>query len=326
MPPSIARSKRRLVRTFAVACALALGVPAAASADQWYKTDGHVHSSLSGDATDDIGVISQAARARGYDAIFLTDHTATSNSEIGGVVANNVTLDENDFQNWTSRAFGTLTSFTDAEATTPVNTGAKSLHLAATTGAGAYGEQHRWYKRGANLRSGDEILKFSVYPTRIDPGTGLYVSVSLGGDATITSRPPQGYTTNDGVVHSGRSNVWVWQIGNPRVPSSDPEARVFTRQLTANLNQWNTYTINVSDAVRQDLSAAEMPIDLNAFTQLKMAAGGQGGTADGYFDTYSMKASTPVPSNQEFAYRNQHVHDYDTPTSRRRRWATAATR
>ena len=88
---------------------------------------------------------------------------------------------------------------------------------------------------------------------------------------------------------------------------------MFTHQLAYNLNQWNTYTINVSQAVRDELPAADMPIDLNAFTQLKMAAGGQGGPADGYFDTYSLKASTPVPSAQEFAYRNQHVHDYDTP-------------
>src|SRR3954470_17858542 len=300
---------RKPMRFASLAIALVLSLIAAPAAfgDQWYKTDTHVHSAVSGDATDDIGIIAKAAKDAGYDALFLTDHTATSNNEIGGVVANHVTLDENDFQNWTSRAFGTPSSPVDAEASSPVNTGVKSLHLAATAGASAYGEQFRWYKRGPNLRTGDSILKFSVYPTRIDPGTGLYVSVSLGGDATITSRPPQGYTTNDGVVHSGRSNVWVWQIGNPRVPSSDPEARVFTRQLTANLNQWNTYTINVSDAVRQDLTTAEMPIDLNAFTQLKMAAGGQGGTADGYFDSYSLKSSAPVPSNQEFADRKQNV-------------------
>jgi hypothetical protein len=294
--------------------ALTLGVSAGpASGDPWFKTDTHVHSAVSGDATDDIGIISKAAKDRGYDALMLTDHTATSNNEIGGVVANNVTLDEDDFQNWTSRSFGTLTSFVDEESTSTVNTGAKSLHLASTAGAGAYGEQFRWYKRGANLRTGDSILTFSVYPTQIDAGSGLYVSLSLGGDPTITSRPPQGYTTNDGVIHPGKTNVLIWQLGNPRTPSSAPDNRVTTHQLNYTLNQWNTYSINVSQAIRNEIPAAEMPMDLNAITQLKMAAGGQGGGAEGLFDTYRLKAQSPIASGDEFVYRNTHVADFNTP-------------
>src|SRR3954452_25632150 len=205
----------------ATALVLLLIAAPAAFGDQWYKTDTHVHSAVSGDATDDIGIIAKAAKDAGYDALFLTDHTATSNSEIGGVVANHVTLDENDFQNWTSRAFGAPTGAVDAEASSPVKTGVKSLHLAATSG-GPYGEQFRWYKRGPNLRNGDAVVKFSVYPTRIDPGTGLYVSFSYGGDASINSRPPQGYTNVSGQVEPGRTNVEVFQLGNPRVDSSDP--------------------------------------------------------------------------------------------------------
>src|SRR4051812_7161390 len=199
MRPSIARPRRRVARTLALACALALTAPAGAVADNWYKTDNHVHSVFSGDATDDIGIISEAAKARGYDAIFLTDHSATSNSEIGGVVANNVTLDENDFQNWSIAKFGPQTAFTDAEASTPVKNGVKSLHLGSTAPAGSYGEQFRWYKRGPQLRQGDVMLNFSVSPTKIAATSGLYVSVSLGGDTPISSRPPQGYTTQDGV-------------------------------------------------------------------------------------------------------------------------------
>ncbi len=295
-----------------IAVVLALLAAPAALADQWYKTDTHVHSVVSGDATDDIGIIAKAAKDAGYDAIFLTDHSATSNSEIGGVVANHVTLDENDFQNWTSRAFGSPTATTDAEASSPVNTGVKSLHLAATSGA-SYGEQFRWYKRGPNMRNGDAVVKFSVYPTRIDPGTGLYVSFSYGGDPTITSRPPQGYTNVSGQVEAGRTNVVVYQLGNPRVDSADPNARVATHQLSYTLNQWNTYTINVSQAFRDLIPADDMPMDLNAITQLKMAAGGTGGTADGYFDTYSLDATAPITSGQEFAYRNTHVADFNTP-------------
>ncbi|MEA2450951.1 MAG: large repetitive protein [Thermoleophilaceae bacterium] len=296
-----------------VAVATAIGIPSGASADQWYKTDLHVHSSFSGDATDDIGIIADAAKQRGYDAIFLTDHTATSNAEIGGVVANDVHFDDDGFKDFSAASFGTLTSFTDATNTTEHNTGVNSLELSSTTGSGAYGEHMRWYKRGAQLRSGDTFLTFAVKPTRIDPGTGLYVSVSIGGDTTITSRPPQGYTTTDNVAHPGKSNVFVWQIGNPRTPSNTPDQRVTTHQLSYTLGQWNTYTINLSQAVRDEIPAAEQPLDYNAFTQLKLASGGQGGTASGFFDTYNVKASGGHPSGEEFVYRNGRIHDFDTP-------------
>jgi hypothetical protein len=299
-----------------VAASLAAFAPAA-GADQWYKTDTHVHSVTSGDATDDVGIVATAAKSLGYDALFLTDHTATSNAAIGGVVANHVVLDESaDIGNFSIRSYGSPTSTTPfTTVSSPVSAGTSAFQVSSTSGA-SYGEQQAWYKRGPNLRSGDIILKFSVYPTRIDPGTGLYVSVSLGGDATITSRPPQGYTTTDGVVHPGKHTVFVWQLGNPRVAQSNPDDRVLVHGLSYLLNTWNTYTINVSQAIRDEMPAAEMPIDYNALTQLKLAAGGTGGTASGYFDNYHVDASNPVPSGQELVDRNRYVHNWDTSTFR----------
>src|SRR3954454_5649994 len=181
---------RQPMRFASLATALVLLLIAAPAAfgDQWYKTDTHVHSAVSGDATDDIGIIAKAAKDAGYDALFLTDHTATSNNEIGGVVSNHVTLDENDFQNWTSRAFGAPTSSVDAEASSPVNTGVKSLHLAATAGASAYGEQFRWYKRGPNLRTGDAILKSPSTRRGSTPAPGCTSRCRLA----VTPRSPRG--------------------------------------------------------------------------------------------------------------------------------------
>ncbi|MFL5909819.1 MAG: Ig-like domain-containing protein [Gaiellaceae bacterium] len=312
------RSPRRratAVIAFLAAILAVLASASAAGADQWYKTDTHVHSVTSGDATDDVGIIANAARAAGYDALFLTDHTATGNAAIGGVVANHVVLDESaDLGQFSIRPYGSYTGTAVNAVTSPVNTGTSAFEITSTAGGAGYGEEMLWYKRGPNLRSGDIILKFSVYPTRIDAGSGLYASMSLGGDPTITSRPPQGYTTTDGVTHPGKHTVFVWQLGNARTAQSNPDDRVLTHSLPYTLNQWNTYTINVSQAIRDEMPAADIPLDYNAITQLKLAAGGTTGTADGVFDSYHLDATSPPTSAQDFVDRNHYVHNWDTST------------
>ena len=165
--------------------------------------------------------------------------------------------------------------------------------------------------RGPNFRSGDIILKFSVYPTRIDPGSGVYVSVSIGGDMTVQT--PDGYTTSSGVISPGKSIVLVWQLGSARVASSDANRRVITYPLAYTLNTWNTYTINLSTALA-DIPSAELPLTYNAVTYLKMAAAGNAGTADAYFDTYSITPLAPVPPADEFVYRTNVIPTYNTST------------
>jgi hypothetical protein len=174
-----------------------------------------------------------------------------------------------------------------------------------------YAETYVWTNRGPNFRSGDIILKFSVYPTRIDPGSGVYVSASIGGDVTVQN--PDGYTTSSGVISPGKSIVMVWQLGSPRVAASDTNRRVLTYPLTYTLNTWNHYTINISDYLA-DIPAAERPLDYNAVTYLKMAAAANAGTADAYFDTYSITASVPVPAADEFVYRTSLINTHDTST------------
>src|SRR4051812_44836133 len=100
-------TRRRACRAFLTTLAAAVAVvvmPVAAGAEpppsSWYKADLHVHSAVSGDALQDIGIMAQATKALGYNAIFLTDHTATSNHEIGGVIANHIVFDD-DLQQWT---------------------------------------------------------------------------------------------------------------------------------------------------------------------------------------------------------------------------------
>src|SRR5215213_2636700 len=280
---------------------------AAAPGWSWYKTDTHFHSVVSGDALADVGIISQAGQARGYDAIFLTDHQHASEFPISTWKANRVTFDEG-YDRWLSGTSGTPSATTNALASTPVNTGTRSLHLKSTSSS--TGEAFIYEKRGANFRSGDIILKVSIYPTRIDPGSGVYVSASIGGDPTTGK--PDGYTTQSGVISPGKSTVLVWQLGAGRAASGDPNRRVLTYDLgNYTLNAWNTYTINVSEALN-DIPAADRPLDYNALTYLKMATVGNGGTADAYFDTYSLLPSAPVPPGQEFVYRSQIVDDYNT--------------
>src|SRR5215211_3092340 len=302
---------------FALASSIILGlgllprqVSTAQAGGQWYKVDTHVHSSVSADAFVDIGIHSQAAIENGYDAIFLTDHNGGSSFQINNLTANHMIFDDS-YTRWDVGTYGTLSATTNALVTTPVKTGIQSLHLRSSSAGVA--ETYIWTKRGPNLRSGDIILNVSIYPTRIDPGSGLYVSVSIGGDPTVISSP-HGYTTAAGMVSPGKSTVLVWQLGSGRAPSSDPNARVITYSLgNYTLNAWNDYTIDVSDALA-DIPVADLPLDYNGLTYLKLTAASNGGTVEGYFDAYSIDASSPVSPADEYVYRTSIVDDFNTST------------
>ncbi len=98
---------------------------------------------------------------------------------------------------------------------------------------------------------------------------------------------PQGWFRRAKVQSSSGS----WALG-ARLPA-DPNARVLTYPLAYTLNTWNNYTINISSALA-DIPAADLPLDYNGLTYLKMTAASNGGTVEGYFDTYSIDASSPV--------------------------------
>ncbi len=279
---------------------------------QWFKSDLHIHSVVSADAYPDLGILSSAAQAAGYNALFVTDHNRASDFPISGLTANHMEF-EDSYTRWTKGTFGTASSTTNTLSNTPVNTGSKSLHLAAGNSSGS-GEAFVWAARGPNFRSGDIVVDVSINPKRIDVGSGVYFSAAVGGDPRVRT-DPVGYTTEDGISSQGKSTLLVWQLGSARSPSSTADRRVLTYSLPYTIDQWNHYTINVSDALA-DIPAADRPLDHNAVTHLKMAAAANGGTADAYFDSYSIDASAPQSSAEEFIYRNGLLPNYDTAAFR----------
>ena len=302
----------RPVLAFTALAALAMlpmqgQVADAQTASQWYMTDTHVHSSISSDGFSDLGIISQA-QALGYNAIFTTEHDGGSNYVAAtGYTANHVVFEDN-YSGWTKSTYGTIGSTTNALASTPHRTGNNSVHIATTSAS--YGETYITTQRGPNFRGGDIILHFSVYPLRLDAGSGFDVSVSIGGDPTV-SRNPTGYTTQAGVISPGKSTVLVWELGATRAASTNPNARVLTYSLgNYVLNTWNDYTINVTAALA-DIPAADMSLDYTGLSQLKITAAGNNGTADAYFDSYSIDASTPEFSANEFVYKTSIANQFN---------------
>ena len=282
--------------------------PKAPVGGRWYMVDTHVHSVFSGDAVPDLGILSQA-KAFGYDALFVSDHTGASSFQINQLTANTMAFDES-YARWESGTFGALTGAMNELSTTPVNSGQYALHLAAQ--ATTYGESFVTATRGPNLRSGDILLNVSIYPTRIDPGSGLYLSAAIGGDPSVR-KTAVGYTNADGVIYPQKSVVFVWQLGAARQPLAEPNQRVYTYALHPyTLNQWNHYTINFSNYL-QDLPADERPLSYNALVELKIAAAAQGGEVEGYIDSYTLVATAPEPPATEFFYRSKMISQWNQP-------------
>ena len=286
---------------------------------QWYKADFHVHSVVSADAFPDLGVISSSAKANGYNAIFLTDHNLGSNFPISGMTANHMFF-EDSYRRWTTATTGALSASTNQLVTSPVASGTSSLHLASTSSTA--GETFVWTKRGPNFRTGtsDAILRFNVYPTQLDAGSGLYVSAAIGGDPTVRNpaNNPVGYTTTAGAISPGKSTVFVFYFGAPPPASFYGSAHVLAYNLDSGycdrpfqLSAWISCTIDVRSKLA-DVAPADQPLAYNALSDLKMSAVGQNGTANAYFDTYSIDATSS--SADEFVERNAIIGTYDTPS------------
>jgi len=290
----------------------------------WYKTDTHVHSSISGDAVPDLGIIADQAQADGYNVMFLTDHNLASTFPVSNEKADDVFLDDT-MPRWFPLTIGAPTALSSQFVSAPVNTGTQSLHLAATAGSGV-GESSVWTKRGGNFRSGDDILTFAVQPKTLTGSSGLYVSAAVGGDPTVAL--PSGYTTTAGVDLFGTSFVYIYYFGSPPPTADYPGSQVFTFNLAAapsipglfscdragvTAGVWTHCTIDLSKALPL-IPAAQTPLDYDAFSDLKIGSLADKGTADAYFDSYELKASAPVAAADEFVFRNSFVSQYDTPT------------
>lgn len=295
---------------------------------QWCKMDAHVHSSVSSDATADPGMVAYTGKANGYCFLPVTDHNGASSFHINFLNANHMVFDDT-YTRWETGTYGSLSSTTNALASTPVNTGAKSLHLKAVSNTS--GEAYLTTKRGPNWLAANInapydpsnpsiVLRVSIYPVRIDPGSGVDVSLALGGDPTVL-KDPLGYTTAlDNTPKPGKSTVLTWQLGATRAASTNPSARVLTYSLGAYaLNRWNTYTIDVGKYLR-DIPLADRPIDLAGMMHLKMTARGNGGTADAYFDTYSIDVTAPAAPADEYVNRTGIVKNWDAADNTFKMW------
>src|SRR6185436_8892564 len=113
---------------------------------QWYKTDTHIHSSTSADTYIDLGILSNKAKAAGYNAVFVTDHNLASDFPANGV-ANQVPFEDAYFH-WFPNIYGAPNPTVNELAATPVHSGTKSLHMASTSTGSA--ETFTWAARGPN--------------------------------------------------------------------------------------------------------------------------------------------------------------------------------
>src|SRR3954466_3739213 len=99
----------------------------------WWKVDTHEHSSFSGDAPADLGVTTAKARAAGYNAVFLTDHDRAESFQIQGANGNYTSFTDALSGRWTAKSAGTLSSFANSTASSPVHSGTGSLHVGAAS-------------------------------------------------------------------------------------------------------------------------------------------------------------------------------------------------
>jgi hypothetical protein len=304
-----------------VMVAVVAGAPAAAAPSAtnptWWKVDTHQHSAFSGDARADLGVDALKAKNAGYNAVFLTDHDRAGSFQIQGTNGNYLSFTESLSSRWFQKTMGSVTSFSNSTATAPVHSGSASLHVSATSSSS--GRSIVYSKRGPALRAGAITLDFWVYPQRIDAGSGVDVSVSLGGDST-TGTSPFGYTTSASSTTLGKTTTLVWQLGSARASSQTGSAHVYSNPLSYTPQQWNHYVIDVKTGViswrvgastsssigagLNTLPASDQPVDYAVLSLPKLEASATTGTADAYFDDFFLSDSSPNCPADDFVYRS----------------------
>jgi chitodextrinase len=292
---------------------------ASAASPTWWKVDTHEHSTISGDARADLGVISAKAQAAGYNAVFLTDHDRAASFSIDHANGNYLDLTDTLGTRWTQRNKGTLSGFANSIVSSPVHSGTGSLHVNAASSS--TGQSFVYARRGRTpLRAGTITLDFWVYPQQISGNAGVDVSVALGGDGTAAA--PYGYTNSAGTTMLGKSTVLVWQLGSARASSQSGSTRVYSNSLSYSPGTWNHYVINVTSGNitwtpqggattnstgtgLDTLDPADRPAGhtVLAYPKIEAAVTG-GGTADAYIDDYVFKDEAPNCPAADFAYRN----------------------
>ena len=76
---------------------------AGAGVPTWWKVDLHEHSSFSGDARQDLGVLAAANKGLSYNAIFVTDHDRSASFSIQGANGNYIDYRDALSGRWTQK-------------------------------------------------------------------------------------------------------------------------------------------------------------------------------------------------------------------------------
>lgn len=301
---------------FALSPVASAGTPPAGPT--WWKVDTHEHSSFSGDARADPGIVAANAKAQGLDAVFLTDHDRQASFQIQGANGNILTFSNSLSGRWKAKALGSLSSSSAGTVSSPVHSGTGSLHVQATSSSS--GRSMVYGKRAPSLRAGGVILDFWVLPQRIDSGSGVDVSVALGGDAH-TGVSAYGYTSFDGTTTIAKSTALVWQLGSARPSSQAGNVHVYSNALSYTSAIWNHYVIDIKTGAISwtptggttststgtginSLSSADKPADYVVLSQPTIEADANNGTADAYVDDYVLKDTDPQCPAADFVYRN----------------------
>src|SRR3954447_7694977 len=109
----------------------------------WYMVDLHQHSNFSGDARADLGIASAASKARGYNAVMVTDHDRGASFQIQGANGNYLSYSEQALDTatspgrWVPKKLGSATSSVAARETTTVHGGTYAVHLSVAAAAGS---------------------------------------------------------------------------------------------------------------------------------------------------------------------------------------------
>jgi len=324
-----------LAATVSLAVLLAgAGGAAAVTGPTFWKVDLHEHSAFSGDARADVGIDAAVAQSRGYNAVFLTDHDRMSGFQIQGANGNFLSYTDKLSGRWTAKSAPTPlpvgSAATNEVSSTHVHSGSSSLHLAATAGTSTNVRSYVYADRGVGLLSGNPTLDFWVYPQTIDAGSGVDVSVSLGGDKS-TGVSTYGYSTADGTPHIGKSTVLVWQLGSARAASADGTTDVYTNALHFTPATWNHYTIDLLTGAGSwtptggsptafsstgvNALGLDQPASYDVLAYVKMEASAVNGTADAYFDDYTMRVPSPQCPAAEFVTRDNLIDSGQFNTS-----------
>jgi len=274
----------------------------------WYLTELQSHSSIS-DGYYDLGVRAYGYNTKGYNVTFLTEHNI-KNNDFGF---------QESLAEWSSHtdSFGDSTIHTNISelSTTQVKSRPYSFHnaLNASGTTGRYCERTRYRYSIANpiFHRGSMKFNFSIYPTAFtSASSGWAFGLYFGSDS-----PPYGLTYDNGtflnkwlllVYYISYAATWAFN-------GSDATYNRYVFQLSdPTLNQWNSYSLNVTDK----LSALNvLPHGSTGLKQISIRTYSKlGKLADGYIDDLYVYSNNPECYGSLRLWVNSQISNWNTAT------------